>query len=169
MAAAVAENLDLNVPGTLDVLLDVETALLEIATAEPIHLGKRGFEFGRVPAQLHADATTAGGALQHHRVADRLSGAQRRRDVRQQAGARQEPHTLLLRDLAGRVLQAEAAHLLRLGTNEDDAGGRTGFGKTGVFAQKAIARMDRLRSRLLRHFENLLPHQIALRGRRRAD
>ena len=169
MAASVTEDLDLDVAGAFDVFFEIEPALLEIAAAEPVDLGKGGLEFRRVPAELHADATTAGGALEHHRVADPFRLGERDRHIGQQAGARQQGHALLLRDLARRVFQAKAAHLVRLGADEDDARGRAGLGEASVFAEETIAGMNRLGAGPLGDLENLLRHEVALRRRRRSD
>ena len=89
---------------------------------------------------------------------------------------------LILPHISGRYGDARSDHQ-RLGgilkAHGADAGGRCadpdqpcrldGFGELGILRQKAIARMDRGRARLLRRGENFLRDKVAFAGGGRSD
>ncbi|MNI04523.1 hypothetical protein D3C73_574460 [compost metagenome] len=75
-AVAVAEYLHFQVTGTLDVLLDEHPGVAEIVLAQALDRFEGFAQLGRAAAHAHADAATAGGALEHHRVADLFTGDQ---------------------------------------------------------------------------------------------
>ena len=50
------------------VLLEKDTALGEIVACKAINRVESLIQFRLVPAELHADATTAGSTLQHHLI-----------------------------------------------------------------------------------------------------
>ena len=133
-AAAVAEDLHLDVPGLLDELLQEDAALLEVVPGQPVDRGEGARHFLRRPDELHADAAAAGGALQHHRIADALGLPQRLGRVGEEPAAGQERHAVRLRQRPGRMLEAEGPHLGRRRPDEDDPRGRAGFGEGRVFA-----------------------------------
>ena len=65
-------------------------ALRKLPAASRCTAANDSREFLRRIAAAHADAAAAGGALEHHRIADALRRRERRRQVRQQVGARQQ-------------------------------------------------------------------------------
>ncbi len=69
--AAIAEDLHLDVAGVFDVLLEKYAAAPEILPGEPLDGAKGLRQFGFLADQLHANAATAGTALQHDGIADR--------------------------------------------------------------------------------------------------
>jgi len=73
----------------------------------------------------------------------------------------------LARNPPCRMLESERAHLLRSGSDEDDALPRTGFCESGVLTQKSVAGMDRLRTGGASRLQNRIHRKIALRWRRR--
>jgi hypothetical protein len=106
-ALAVAEDLHLDVAGLLDVLLQVDAGLLEVGPGQAVHGGIGLRELVLAPDQAHADAAAAGGALQHHRVADAVGFRRRVARVDQQARTGQQGHAVPLGQGAGGVLEAE--------------------------------------------------------------
>ena len=168
-AAAVAEELHLDVARDLDELLQVDAVVLEVVAPETAH----GLEF--LPqllcraAELHADAAAARGALEHDWQAHTLRFRDGLVRAREQAGAGEQRHAAIARDFPRRVLQPEAADLIRRRSGERDARALARLGEGRVFAQKSVAGMHRLRAGLLRDFEDARGVQVALACRRRAD
>jgi hypothetical protein len=99
----------------LDVLFQKDARFLEVGTRQALHR-LEGLGQSRVaPDQAHADAAAAGGALEHHRVADALRFGWAWAAIMKQAAAGQQGHALGLRQGAGGVLEAEGAHLAGVG------------------------------------------------------
>ncbi len=169
VAAAVAEELHLDVARTLDVLLDVHAGVLEVGLRQPRDRCPRRVQLGGRAHQAHADAPAAAGALQHHRKADAFALRVRRRDIGQQSGAWQQRHALGLRQRARRVLQPERAHLRRRRSDEHETGGDAGLGERRVLGQEAVARVDRLRAGGTGGREDAVDREVAVGGRRRSD
>ena len=94
-------------PRAADVLLDVRAVVLEVRLSEPLHRVVRRGELGLVLAHAKADAATARGALQHHRVSDGRCRKERFRDVRENPRSRKQGNAALLGDGARRVFQTE--------------------------------------------------------------
>ena len=76
---------------------------------------------------------------------------------------------MLRGDFAGAMLEAEGAHLIGCGSDEDEAGLLARCGELGVLTQEAIARMDGGGAGALRGGEELVDGEITLRGRRGAE
>jgi hypothetical protein len=70
VAAAVTENLDLDVAGVLDEFFQEHAAFLEVVFRQSGDGGKRYTDFGRFSNQRHANAATTGRAFQHNRISD---------------------------------------------------------------------------------------------------
>ena len=120
--------------GALDELLDVHAAVLEVAAAQALdRLEQRRELLRRVAARCRPSAA-AGGALDHHRVADALGLARRGGDVLEQRAARQQRNATRLGGFA-RVLQAELAQMLGARTDEANALGGEALGERGVLAE----------------------------------
>ncbi|VWB57099.1 hypothetical protein BST28156_02670 [Burkholderia stagnalis] len=168
-AAPVAEDLHLDVPRVLDELLQIDARMREVRAAEPHDALERRRELRGVAAQRHADAAAARRAFQHHRIADRVRFGQRRRDAGQQPRAGQQRDTVLARQRARGVLEAERAHLVGARPDEAHAGRRARIGEIGVLRQEAVAGMHGLRARGARRVENRRDVQVAVGRRRRAD
>ena len=168
-ALAVAEHLHFQVAGALDVLLDEHARVAEVVLPQALH-GIEGIaQFVRRAAHAHADAATAGGAFQHHRVADFFTGEQRGFEVGQQVGAFEHWHALFAGQCSGGVLEAEYAQLLRRRADEGDAGGFAGFGEGSVFREEAVAGVDRLGAAGAGGGEDFLHDQIGAGGRAFAE
>ncbi len=169
LAAPVAEDLHLDMARGLDVLLDEHAGVREVRRAQPRDGLEGGGQLPGIAAQRHADPAAAGRALEHHRITDPSGGFQRGRRVGQQAGARQQRHTLLARDLAGTVLEPEGAHLRGARPDEAQPGRLAGLGECRVLGQEAVAGMDRLRAGLARGGQDRLHPQVAVGGAGGAD
>ncbi len=163
-AGAVAEHLHFDVAGALNVFFQEHAVVGEVVGAQPAHAVPGFFQAGVVVADLHADAAAAGGAFEHHRVADLRGGFERRRRVIQQAGAGQQRHVVVLGQGAGGVFQAEVAHLLRGGPDESDAVAFAPLDEFGVFTEKAVAGVHRVDAVLGHQREQLVLVQVGLRG-----
>ncbi len=87
----------------------------------------------------------------------------------EQVGAGEERDVAGWASCAGGVLEAEAAHLLGRGADEDDAAALAVVGEVGVFAEESVAGMDGLGAGFGGGFEDLIAAEIALGGGRGAD
>ncbi|MNN18246.1 hypothetical protein D3C81_1314520 [compost metagenome] len=151
--------------GALDVLLDEHAGIAEVVLPQALDRLEGLGQFRRAAAHAHADAAAAGGAFQHHRVADFLARFQRGVEIFQQFGAFQHRHAVLLGQRAGGVLETEHPQLLRGGADEGDAGGLAGLGEGCVLGEKAIAGVDGLGAALFGDSEDLVHHQVGGGGR----
>ena len=123
-----------------------------------------------VPGDAHALAAAAGRRLDHHRIAD-FAG-----DLFGVVGilddAEPARHGADLRGIGEFLrfdLVAHRLDRLRLRADEDDALGFQRPAEGGALGQEAVARMHGFGAGLLASLDDLLGHEIALRGRRRAD
>ena len=166
----VAEDLDLDVPRLGDVALQIDGAVAERGLRLSARQPERAVELGGRRDEPHALAAAAHRRLDHDRIADR-----RRRRARilvrgeRLDGARHHRHADLASELARRRLVAHRADRRWRWADEDESRFTAGLGECGVLREKAIAGMDRIRARGLRHADELLDREIALGGRRRPD
>ncbi|MNM96992.1 hypothetical protein D3C81_1094870 [compost metagenome] len=160
-AVAVAEYLHFQVTGTLDVLLDEHPGVAEIVLAQALDRFEGFAQLGRAAAHAHADAATASGALEHHRVADLFTSQQRGIEAVEQFGAFEHRHAVLFGQGACGVLEAEHPQLFGRRADEGDVGGLAGFGERGVFRKKAVAGMDRGGAGGLGDGEDLVHRQVS--------
>jgi len=119
--------------------------------------------------QLHADAAAAGGALEHHGVADARRLVRGLLCVAQQSAARKQRNSIALRQFARRMLEAEVPHLRRRRPDEYETRRRAAFGEARVLAQEAVPWMDGLCARRKRRGQQLVLLQIVLGGRAAAE
>jgi hypothetical protein len=169
LTESVAEDLYFDVARVGDVALEEDACIREVGQCQSLHRVERGAQGAGVGAHLHADATATGAALEHHRIADALGGAQCGIDVRQQPGAGQQGHARLQRQRAGRVLEPEHTHLCGCRSEEYQPGSLAGFDEGRVLGQEAVAGMDRLGPRLQRGVDQRTAVQVAARRRGRTD
>ena len=97
--------------GVSDVAFDEHAAVGKVGLGEAPHRIEGGRQFVDADAHLHADATPAGAALEHHRVADATGLGQRRANVSEQAAAGQQGHLHRSGQVTRRVFEAEDPHL----------------------------------------------------------
>ncbi len=161
VAMFVAQDLHLDMAGAQDHFLQVAFAIAKgrfgLATAFE-HLF---FQLFGLEDRAHAAATTAPACLEHERIADLFGlAADFIHVVAQNLGRGDDRHTGLDRDAPRAGLVAEGAHGLGLGADEGDAVGDAGIDEIGVFAEQAIAGMDRIGTAFLRHANDLVDAEI---------
>ncbi len=161
---AVAENLHLDVTRPIDEAFDKGAGVAEELLSQPFDAVVRLAQRRLVVTARQADAAAAGGAFQHHRVADARGGGNRLLHVLQQAGARRHRHPGQRRQLARPVLETELAHLRRRRADKGDTRRLAGVGKLGALGQKAVAGVDRLRAGGCRRRKDLVDAQVAVGG-----
>ena len=164
VTSTVAEHLDFKVAGALDVLLDKHASVAEVVLAKTFDRFEGFAQFRRAAADAHADAATAGGAFEHHRIADVFAGNQCRVEAVEQLGAFEHRQAMLFRQGACGVLEAEHPQLLWRRADERDVGRFAGFGERGVFRKEAVAGMDRRGAGCPGDGENLVDGQVRASG-----
>ena len=90
-------------------------------------------------------------------------------EVADQTGAGREGDAGCERQLAGFVLQAERAHLVRRRADEGDAGVGAAFSEVRIFGEEAVAGVDGLCAGFACDFQDAIDVEIALCGGRGAD
>ncbi len=153
----------------LDVLLDKYAAVAEVVLPQALDRIEGVAQLGGAIAHAHADATAAGGALEHHRVTDLFASEQCGVEVFQQFGAFEHGYAMPFGQGACGVLEAEDPQLLRCRADKGDARRFAGFGKGGVLGEKAVAGVDGLGATLPGGVEDLLHHQVRVGGRAIAE
>ena len=144
VARLVGQNLYLNVPGGVDILLHVNRPVPKGG----LPLGHRqGIGLGHLIGGAHqpdAPAAAAGTGLEHHRIADLRRCRQRRLGAGEHLGARNDLQAVSPHDLLQPGFVAELLHALRRGSDEHQPIFPAEGGKVGVFRQEAIPRVDGL-------------------------
>ena len=169
LALAIAKNLHFDVPRPRHELLDEHAAVFEVGRAQPLHrLVSRGQLCSR-ETHLHPDAPAPRRALQHHRIADAESLRLGHFDRSDEPRAGRQRYRVRRRQLSRRVLQSESPEMLRPRADEHDPGFQTILGKPRVFAQKTIARMNRLGPGGLRRRQYFRRVQVAFGRQRRTQ
>ena len=136
-AVRVREQLDLDVPGPFDVALAEDGAVAEGRLRLAGGRRERVVELAGRTHDPHAASAAACGGLDDERVADLVRLA--RGDHR---------HARLGRDALGRELVAAEPQRPRRWTDPGDPGGHDRVGEVRALRQEAVARMDRVGSRL---------------------
>ncbi len=169
-AGGVAEDLDLDVARSLEVLLDVEIAAAEGGFGAPPHRRERGGRAGGLVHARHADTTAAGRRLEEDGVADVARDPLRRRDVRERLGAPRDDGDARRRHESARFgLVAHALDRLGRRPDEHDPGAAARVGEAPVLGEEPVAGVNRVRAALARRREDALGVEIARTRRRRAD
>ena len=168
VAVRVGEHLHLDVARVLEVALEVDAVVGE----ELLALAGGALERVRQLVLAHCDAKAlaapAPGRLARDGIADLRRRPPRRLDVGRRLGrAGDDRDAGLLHDLAGSGLGAHRLDRRRGGTDEHQARLVERPGEVRVLGEEAIARVDRLRPRLLRDLDDPLDIQVALGRRRR--
>ena len=147
VAVRVREDLHLDVPRILEVLLDVDVGVREEALA----LARGPLERGRAlllrARHVKALAPAPAGGLERHRVADRARRRERvlRRGERLHR-ARHHGHARLLHQAPGGRLDAHALDRLGRRPDEHQTRARARAREAGVLGEEAVARVDGLRA-----------------------
>ena len=170
VAVLVAQHLDFDVARLDDEFLDEDAVVAERGLRLRTGARKALRHFAIAVGDAHALAAAAGGGLDHHRIADVVGDLHRLDFVLDHAEMAGHGRDVCR---GGRLLRLDlVAHRrdsLGIGADEDDAGGLQRLGKRLAFRQEAVAGMHRFRAALLAGGDDLLDHQIALGGFRRAD
>ncbi len=144
-AAVVGQNLDLDVPGPLEILLDVHTAVAERLQRLAARRLKRAFHLGLRPDEPHALAPAARHGLDQHREAQALGLAARLdRIAQRRGGPRYHRHAGSLHPAPRFGFIAHGADRGGRRAHENETGILAGVRKRRALRQEAIARMDRL-------------------------
>ena len=166
----VDDDLGFDMPGSLDVLLDVDGRVPEIGFGFPLGTLDGCFEFRLVPDYSQTLSATSCRRLDCNRVSEisrhplGFLCALQRVD-----GSRNHRNTGRLGCLPRSDFVSHRPDGPRWGADPDEPGLRDRFREIGVLGQEAISGMDRLGLCLPGYFEDPLDVEIRLRGRCRAD
>ena len=158
----IAERLHFDMARLRHAPLQEQPRIAELGLGEPQHRCESCGHLVRVVAALHADAATASGALQHHRIADALRLRHGLVRVLQQARSRQQRDIRIQGQAARLVLQAELPQLGGTRPDEGDAALFERLREGRVLAQEAVARVNRLGAGANNRSEQLLHIQVRL-------
>ena len=170
VAVLVGQDLELDVPGTLDEFLHVQ-----VAVAEGVRrLGlRRLIELGQLllgANDAHAASATARRGFEDDRKANRPGPCQGLFLILQHAfGTRQDGDFRLLHRLASFILLAHQPHGFGSGPDELDVRSAANLGEVRVLTQQAVAGMNGIDIGDLRGRDDGRDIQIALRRSRRPD
>ena len=157
-------------PGLLQVFFQQHLLVTERAQRFPLCRTQRFTEFCRAVHHPHAPAAAARRCLEHDRKTDLFRLAQEERFVLVVAVVTgYKGDAGLLHDGFGRAFGAHGLDCPGRRTDEGDAGGPTGRGKTGILREETVAWMDRLRAGALSCANQFLHCQVTVPGRRRTD
>ena len=166
----VAQDLELDVPGPVDELLQVDVGALEAHRRLVLRLMEGALEFGRRSDDAHAASAAARGGLDDDRIADLRRFAPRRLDgLERLLDALQDGHARLAHGLACLRLVSHQANRFRGRADEGQPGDLADLGERGVLGQKAVSRMNRVDPGDLGGADHRRHVQIALRRPGRSD
>ena len=169
-AVAVGQHLDLDVPGILDVLLDVHRGVGEVGLALPPRGLERALGVVRRGDDLHAATAAAGRGLDRDRPAVAVAQLDHRRgvaDLLRRAG--HDRHARRLHALTRADLGAHRLDRRGRRADPDEAGVLAGPGEGRVLGQEPVARVDRLGATRACRLDDPLDVQVALSRRARPD
>ena len=146
VAVAVAEDLHLDVARLLDVLLEVDAAVLERGLGFLAGRLEAGLQADVVAGNAHAAAAAARRRLDEDGIAHRRGPGQSAcsSSVDQPLAAGHDGNAGLLGQLAGLVLVAQPLHGFLRRADELDLAVAADLGEVGVLGEEAVAGMDRL-------------------------
>src|SRR6267378_5448427 len=163
-AAIVRQNLDLDVPRPLEILLDVDAAVPKRLLRLAPGCLERALDLCLIGNETHSLAAPAGDGLQHHRKAEALGLAPSIGGIRQRRGGTGDN---------GHSCRLHPPACLRLIPHCPDRGGRrayedesrvpTGIRERGALGQEAVTGMDRLAAGVLRCRDQLANVEIGFR------
>ena len=170
VAVRVGDELHLDVPRVLDVLLHVHAGVLERLLGFLSRLLQAADEFRFLASDSHPLAAAAGRGLDENRIADFLGGLERGLVVGDESLAAGDGRDFgFHRGRASRHFIAEPRHRLVAGADEHDLALLADLGEVRVLGEKPVARMNRLSAADLARADDPLDLQIALGRRRRPD
>ena len=141
----VAEELDLNVPGVLDELLDEHLRAAEGRLALALGALEGHGELVFPADDPHPAAAAAVGRFDHHRPAELFGDSQRLGLAGHRLRtAGEDRHPGPLGEVAGGRLVAECLEELHAWADERDPRRQAGGSELGVFREKPVSRVDRI-------------------------
>src|SRR5215831_9006976 len=169
-AVLVAENLELDVPGRLDVLLDVHVADAERRFCLALRGLERVRQFAGVADDAHAASTAARRRLDDDGIPDvlrRLEGLVFALDG--SVAARQNRHARLAHHAARTRLVGHEPNHQRIGSDELDVARRADFREVRALRQETITGVNRVGAGHLGRADDGGDVEIAVGAPRRAD
>jgi len=148
--------------GVVDEAFEEDATILEEVLGQPRHRREGRDQRRFISAAREADAATAGGRFQHHRIAEPGRRHRRLFDRGQQRRARRDRHAGGFGECARLVLQAKAVHLRRRRAAERQPGGLDQRRELGVLGEEAVAWDDRLGALRQRGFDDPVATEIGL-------
>jgi hypothetical protein len=143
VAVCVAQDLKFDVPGTLQIFLDVHVSITESGECFGTGQMKGAGEVVRIGRHAHPLPSTTSRGLDYYREAylggetERLVGI-----LNRTRSARDDWDTDILHGASGGSFVAHDTDLLGGGAYKSDVGGDTGLGELSVLGQEAIAWMN---------------------------
>ena len=169
-AVPVRQYLDLDVPRSLEIFFDVDTAIAERFQGFAPGGLKRSFDIRLGADEPHAFATATCHGLQEDRIADPLRFAPRlHRIAQRRRGTRDHRYARGLHAAARFGFVAHRANRLGRRTDEDESRIGTRFCKSRALREKAVSRMHRLAAGVFRRGDELLDVEVGFRRRRGAE
>src|ERR1043165_5706839 len=142
VAVMVAEHLELDVTGVLEILLDVDVADAERRFGFALRGAQQVAKLARIPHDAHAASAAAGDGLDDHRVADVLGALERLLvAVDGTIAARQHRHARFLHRAARARLVAHQLDDVRVRPDEADVARLAYFGEIRALGEESVARM----------------------------
>ena len=170
IAVIIRKNLHFNMFRILNELFDIYFAVPERALGFRLRSMEPLNQAVVVVRDAHAAPAAARRRLDDHRIFQPVRLVQRLRfrfDHAVAAGSDRDAR--LLHGLPRGGFVAHGFHLFRRGADERDVAAAADFGEMGVFSEEPVAGMNRLDIADLRHADDPLNHQIALRARPGTD
>ena len=165
-AVRVGHHLDLDVPRILDVLLDVDRAVAKPGLALALGGLEQTLGIASLVHNLETATTTTSRGLEGYRPAVLLAQLDDADGVRDLLGrARHDRHTSIGHQDARVDLRAHRIDRARRRTNPDQASLLDRSRKRSALGKKAVARMDRLRTRARGRVDQLGDIEVALARR----
>jgi hypothetical protein len=152
---AIADHLHLDVPGRLDVALDVQAVVAKGDARALSTRGERTRQAFRLLHQLHAHTAAATSCFDQHGIADALGLERSLREIGHDfVAARCDTHAGLQRQRFAANLVAEQLERFDAGADERQAGRFDRARKGWVLTQQAVARVNGLRAGGLGGFDD---------------
>jgi hypothetical protein len=169
-AVMIAEDLELDVPRVLQILLDVDVAESEGRLRLALCGAERVRQVRRVAHDAHPASAAAGHRLDDHRVADVLGDLDRLLlAVHRAVTARQHRDAGLLHRAAGARLVPHQLDDVGVGADEADVTRLAHFRQVGALGQEPISRVNRVGAGDFGGADDRRDVQVAVDAARRTD
>ena len=167
---AITKDLHLDMARFTDKLLDQHGVIAKGCPRLGTGRGQRIHEIRRFFHQAHALAAAASHGLDQHRIANGVSRTRQMLGVLVVAVIPwHHGHACLMHQSLGGILQPHRTDRFRRRANKNQPRSLDRIHEIGVFRQKPVPRMDRLRAGCQCHANDLVAFQVTLRRRRPPD